>query len=231
MNPLQPLSDAVRWLIPHQTTLLFFGAILVLIPLILRLLNKDESVTPLDEEQRKSFIAYLKTRKWGILICNFIAFFYGLILITASIFFTLDAVRGLPTADYFTIVWLFVLGAILNMQPARSVPWSPVVGVVVGWVAASYMMSTLAPMLSDLGTSYSLFGGLVLIFSVVAWIILRYIEDWITVVGRALGATVPAAVVAGVALLQALLLLFGFSLEPIVIYILQNIQTWIGGII
>jgi len=210
VNPLQPVSDAIRWLIPHQSTLLFIGAVLVLIPLILRL-------------------AYLKTRKWATLIVNFIAFFYGLILITASIFFTLDAIRGLPTADYFTIVWLFVLGAVLNMQPARSVPWSPVVGVVLGWVAASYLVGALSPLISDYGSSMSLFFGLVIIFSVMFWVVLRFAEDWITVIGRALGATVPAAIVAGVALAQALLLLFGVSFEPIVVYMLENIYHWFGG--
>jgi len=146
-------------------------------------------------------------------IVSFFGFFVGILLIvTAGIAWSTQS-----QVDNYTIYLLIIAGLALFLRPIKDVPWAALLGMIVGGLAAGivYFFFPLPETVIGIASTW-IYLAIFLIPAVIVYIVFKFIEDLLKLVGMILSSKPVTFIVGLVCIAQGVLLLLNMNLFAII---------------
>lgn len=145
-------------------------------------------------------------------IISFFGFFVGILLIvTAGVAWSTQA-----QVDNYTILLLIIAGLALFLRPIKDIPWAALLGLIVGGLAIGivYFFFPLPETVVGIASMW-IYLAIFLIPAVFVYIIFKFIEDLLKLIGMILGSKPVTFIVGIVCITQGVLLLLNMNLFAI----------------
>jgi hypothetical protein len=146
-------------------------------------------------------------------IVSFFGFFVGILMIVTGVA-TLSI--GTPQVDTYTGYLLIVAGLALFLRPIKDIPWAAVLGLIVGGLCAGlvYFFFPLPETVLGIASPW-VYLVIFLIPAVIVYMVFKFIEDLLKLVGMVLGSKPVTFIVGLVCIAQGVLLLLNMNLFAI----------------
>jgi hypothetical protein len=146
-------------------------------------------------------------------IVSFFGFFVGILLIVTGVA-TLSI--GTPQIDTYTGYLLVVAGFALFLRPIKDIPWAAVLGLIAGSFCTGivYFFFPLPETVLGIASTW-VYLAIFLIPAVVVYMVFKFIEDLLKLVGTVLGSKPVTFIVGLVCIAQGALLLLNMNLFAI----------------
>jgi hypothetical protein len=145
-------------------------------------------------------------------IVSFFGFFVGILLIvTAGVAWSTQA-----QVDNYTIYLLIIAGLALFLRPIKEIPWAALLGLIVGGLAVAivYFFFPLPETVIGI-TSTWIYLAIFLIPAVLVYMVFKFIEDLLKLIGMILGSKPVTFIIGLVCIAQGVLLLLNMNLFAI----------------
>jgi hypothetical protein len=145
-------------------------------------------------------------------IVSFFGFFVGILLIvTAGIAWSTQG-----QVDTYTLYLLIIAGLALFLRPIKDIPWAALLGLIVGGLAASivYFFFPLPETVVGIASTW-IYLAIFLIPAVIIYMVFKFIEDLLKLIGMILGSKPVTFIVGLVCIAQGVLLLLNMNLFAI----------------
>jgi hypothetical protein len=145
-------------------------------------------------------------------IVTFFGFFVGILLIvTAGVVWSTQA-----QVDNYTIYLLIIAGLALFLRPIKEIPWAALLGLIVGGltVAIIYFFFPLPETVVGIASTW-IYLAIFLIPAVLVYMVFKFIEDMLKLIGMILGSKPVTFIVGLVCIAQGVLLLLNMNLFAI----------------
>jgi hypothetical protein len=145
-------------------------------------------------------------------IVSFFGFFVGILLIvTAGIAWSTQG-----QVDTYTLYLLIIAGLALFLRPIKDIPWAALLGLIVGGLAASivYFFFPLPETVVGIASMW-IYLVIFLIPAVIVYMVFKFIEDLLKLIGMILGSKPVTFIVGLVCITQGVLLLLNMNLFAI----------------
>jgi hypothetical protein len=145
-------------------------------------------------------------------IVSFFGFFVGIFLIvTAGVAWSTHA-----QVDNYTIYLLIIAGLALFLRPIKDIPWAALLGIIVGGLALSivYFFFHLPETVIGISSTW-VYLAIFLIPAVLVYMVFKFIEDLLKLIGMILGSKPVTFIIGLVCIAQGILLLLGMNLFAI----------------
>jgi hypothetical protein len=143
---------------------------------------------------------------------SFFGFFVGILLIvTAGIAWSTQG-----QVDTYTLYLLIIAGLALFLRPIKDIPWAALLGLIVGGLAASivYFFFPLPETVVGIASMW-IYLVIFLIPAVIVYMVFKFIEDLLKLIGMILGSKPVTFIVGLVCITQGVLLLLNMNLFAI----------------
>ena len=143
-------------------------------------------------------------------ILSFFGFFAGILLVvTGGVAWQTQT----PQVDTYTIYLLIIAGLVLILRPIKDFPWAALLGLIAGGLCAGavYFFFPLPESVFGIG-SFWIYIIIFLIPGVIVYMIFKFIEDILKMVGTILGSRPITFIIGIVCIAQGILLLIGSNL-------------------
>ncbi len=148
-------------------------------------------------------------------IISFFGFFVGILLIiTGAAAWQSQAVN----IDSYTIYLLIIAGLVLMLKPIKDFPWAALLGLIAGGLCtwAVYFFFPLSGPVLGIAPIW-IYLIIFLIPAVIVYMVFKFIEDVMKLIGTILGSRPVSLIVGFVCLFQGILLLLGYNLFTIIL--------------
>ncbi len=146
-------------------------------------------------------------------IVSFFGFFVGILLIVTG---AAALSMGTSQGDLYTKYLLIVAGLALFLRPIKDIPWAALLGLIVGGLCAGivYFFFPLQGPVFGISSIW-VYLLIFLIPAVLVYIVFKFIEDLLKLIGTLLGSKPVTFIVGLVCIAQGVLLLLGMNLFSI----------------
>jgi hypothetical protein len=146
-------------------------------------------------------------------IVSFFGFFVGILLIITG---AAGLSIGTPQVDTYTGYLLIIAGLALFLRPVKDIPWAAVLGLIVGGLCAGlvYFFFPLPETVLGIASPW-VYLVIFLIPAVIVYMVFKFIEDLLKLVGMVLGSKPVTFIVGLVCIAQGVLLLLNMNLFAI----------------
>ncbi len=148
-------------------------------------------------------------------IISFFGFFAGIILlITGAAAWQTHA----PQVDTYTIYLLIIAGLVLILRPIKDFPWAALIGLIVGGLCAGavYFFYPLSDTVFGISSTW-IYLLIFLIPAVLVYMVFKFIEDVLKLIGTLLASRPVTLIVGFVCIAQGILLLLDMNLFTILL--------------
>jgi hypothetical protein len=145
-------------------------------------------------------------------IVSFFGFFVGILLIaTAGVAWSIQ-----NQVDNYTIYLLIIAGLALFLRPIKDVPWAALLGLIVGGLVAGivYFFFPLPETVVGIASMW-IYLVIFLIPAVIVYMVFKFIEDLLKLMGMILGSKPVTFIIGLVCITQGVLLLINMNLFAI----------------
>ena len=145
-------------------------------------------------------------------IVSFFGFFVGILLIvTAGIAWSTQS-----QVDTYTLYLLIIAGLALFLRPIKDIPWAALLGLIVGGLAVSivYFFFPLPETIVGIASTW-IYLAIFFIPAVIIYMVFKFIEDLLKLIGMILGSKPVTFIVGLVCIAQGVLLLLNMNLFAI----------------
>lgn len=145
-------------------------------------------------------------------IVSFFGFFVGILLIvTAGVAWSTQA-----QVDNYTIYLLIIAGLALFLRPIKDIPWAALLGLIVGGLAVGivYFFFPLPATVLGIASTW-VYLAIFLIPAVLVYMVFKFIEDLLKLIGMILGSKPVTFIIGLVCIAQGVLLLLNMNLFAI----------------
>jgi hypothetical protein len=145
-------------------------------------------------------------------IASFFGFFVGILLIV-----TAGVAWSAPSqVDTYTKYLLIIAGLALFLRPIKDIPWAALLGLIVGGlsVGIAYFFFNLPETIIGISSTW-VYLAIFLIPAVLVYMVFKFIEDLLKLIGMILGSKPVTFIVGLVCIAQGVLLLAGMNLFAI----------------
>ena len=143
-------------------------------------------------------------------IISFFGFFVGIILlITGAAAWQTHA----PQVDTYTIYLLIIAGLVLILKPIKDFPWAALLGLIAGGLCAGavYFFFSLPETVFGIASTW-IYLIIFLIPAVIVYMVFKFIEDVLKLIGTLLASKPVTLIVGFVCIAQGVLLLLDMNL-------------------
>jgi hypothetical protein len=146
-------------------------------------------------------------------ILSFFGFFVGILLIVTG---AAAWSMGTPQGDPYTRYLLIVAGLALFLRPIKDIPWAALLGLIVGSLSAGivYFFFPLPETVVGVSSTW-VYLAIFLIPAVIVYMVFKFIEDLLRLIGMILGSKPVTLIVGLVCIVQGVLLLLEMNLFAI----------------
>lgn len=147
-----------------------------------------------------------------IKIVSFFGFFVGMLLIvTAGVTWSTQA-----QVDPYTLYLLIIAGLALFLRPIKDIPWAALLGLIIGGLAVGivYFFFPLPETIFGLASTW-IYLAIFLIPAVIIYMVFKFIEDLLKLIGMILGSKPVTFILGLVCIAQGVLLLLNMDLFSI----------------
>lgn len=147
-----------------------------------------------------------------IKIVSFFGFFVGMLLIvTAGVTWSTQA-----QVDHYTLYLLIIAGLALFLRPIKDIPWAALLGLIIGGLAVGivYFFFPLPETIFGLASTW-IYLAIFLIPAVIIYMVFKFIEDLLKLIGMILGSKPVTFILGLVCIAQGVLLLLNMDLFSI----------------
>jgi hypothetical protein len=148
-------------------------------------------------------------------IVSFFGFFAGIILIiTGAAAWQTQA----PNVDTYTIYLLIIAGLVLILRPIKDFPWAALLGLIAGGLSAGavYFFFPLPETVLGIASIW-VYLIIFLIPAVIVYMVFKFIEDVLKLIGTLLASKPVTLIVGGICIAQGILLLLDKNLFTILL--------------
>ena len=145
-------------------------------------------------------------------ILSFFGFFVGILLIVTGA----AALSTQGLVDNYTQYLLLVAGLALFLRPIKDIPWAALLGLIVGGLSAGivYFFFPLPETVVGISSTW-VYLAIFLIPAVIVYMVFKFIEDLLKLIGTILGSKPVTFIVGIVCIVQGVLLLLDMNLFAI----------------
>lgn len=145
-------------------------------------------------------------------ILSFFGFFVGILLIVTGA----AALSTQGQVDNYTQYLLLVAGLALFLRPIKDIPWAALLGLIVGGLSAGivYFFFPLPETVVGISSTW-VYLAIFLIPAVIVYMVFKFIEDLLKLIGMILGSKPVTLIVGIVCIVQGVLLLLDMNLFSI----------------
>ena len=145
-------------------------------------------------------------------ILSFFGFFVGILLIVTGA----AAWSTQGQVDTYTQYLLLIAGLALFLRPIKDIPWAALLGLIVGGLSAGivYFFFPLPETVVGISSTW-VYLAICLIPAVIVYMVFKFIEDLLKLVGTILGSKPVTLIVGLVCIVQGVLLLLNMNLFTI----------------
>lgn len=147
-----------------------------------------------------------------IKIVSFFGFFVGMLLIvTAGVTWSTQA-----QVDPYTLYLLIIAGLALFLRPIKDIPWAALLGLIIGGLAVGivYFFFPLPETIFGIASTW-IYLAIFLIPAVIIYMVFKFIEDLLKLIGMILGSKPVTFILGLVCIAQGVLLLLNMDLFSI----------------
>ncbi len=147
-------------------------------------------------------------------IISFFGFFVGILLITTgAAAWKFQALN----IDSYTIYLLIIAGLALILKPIKDFPWAALLGLIAGGLCAGavYFFFSLPSSIFGIDSIW-IYLAIFLIPAIIVYMIFKFIEDLLKIIGTILGSKPVTFIVGFMCMAQGILLLLGNNLFTII---------------
>ncbi len=147
-----------------------------------------------------------------IKIVSFFGFFVGMLLIvTAGVTWSTQA-----QVDHYTLYLLIIAGLALFLRPIKDIPWAALLGLIIGGLAVGivYFFFPLPETIFGIASTW-IYLAIFLIPAVIIYMVFKFIEDLLKLIGMILGSKPVTFILGLVCIAQGVLLLLNMDLFSI----------------
>ncbi len=146
-------------------------------------------------------------------IVSFFGFFVGILLIVTG---AAAWSTGTPQVDTYTRYLLIVAGLALFLRPIKDIPWAALLGLIVGGLAVGivYFFFPLPETVVGISSTW-VYLAIFLIPAVLVYMVFKFIEDLLKLIGMVLGSKPVTFIVGLICIAQGVLLLLDMNLFAI----------------
>lgn len=144
-----------------------------------------------------------------IKLVSFFGFFVGMLLIvTAGVTWSTQA-----QVDPYTLYLLIIAGLALFLRPIKDIPWAALLGLIIGGLAVGivYFFFPLPESIFGIASTW-IYLAIFLIPAVIIYMVFKFIEDLLKLIGMILGSKPVTFVLGLVCIAQGVLLLLNMDL-------------------
>ncbi len=144
-----------------------------------------------------------------IKIVSFFGFFVGMLLIvTAGVTWSTQA-----QVDHYTLYLLIIAGLALFLRPIKDIPWAALLGLIIGGLAVGivYFFFPLPETVFGIASTW-IYLAIFLIPAVIIYMVFKFIEDLLKLIGMILGSKPVTFILGLVCIAQGVLLLLNMDL-------------------
>ncbi len=144
-----------------------------------------------------------------IKIVSFFGFFVGMLLIvTAGVTWSTQA-----QVDHYTLYLLIIAGLALFLRPIKDIPWAALLGLIIGGLAVGivYFFFPLPETIFGIASTW-IYLAIFLIPAVIIYMVFKFIEDLLKLIGMILGSKPVTFILGLVCIAQGVLLLLNMDL-------------------
>ena len=148
-------------------------------------------------------------------IVSFFGFFAGIFLIVTG---AASWQAQSPNVDTYTIYLLIIAGLVLILKPIKDFPWAALLGLIAGGfcVGAVYFFFPLTGPIFGIGSIW-IYVIIFLIPAVIVYMVFKFIEDVMKLLGTFLASRPITLIVGFVCITQGILLFLGYNLFTILL--------------
>ncbi|UCC58218.1 MAG: hypothetical protein JSW14_07690 [Candidatus Bathyarchaeum sp.] len=145
-------------------------------------------------------------------ILSFFGFFVGILLIVTGA----AALSTQGQVDNYTQYLLLVAGLALFLRPIKDIPWAALLGLIVGGLSAGivYFFFPLPETVVGISSTW-VYLAIFLVPAVIVYMVFKFIEDLLKLIGMILGSKPVTLIVGIVCIVQGVLLLLDMNLFSI----------------
>jgi hypothetical protein len=143
-------------------------------------------------------------------IVSFFGFFMGILLIvTAAAAWSI----GTSQVNTYTRYLLIIAGLALFLRPIKDIPWAALLGLIVGGLSVGivYFFFPLPETVVGISSTY-VYLAIFLIPAVLVYMVFKFVEDLLKLIGMVLGSKPVTFIVGLVCIVQGVLLLLDMNL-------------------
>lgn len=144
-----------------------------------------------------------------IKLVSFFGFFVGMLLIvTAGVTWSTQA-----QVDPYTLYLLIIAGLALFLRPIKDIPWAALLGLIIGGLAVGivYFFFPLPESIFGIASTW-IYLAIFLIPAVIIYMVFKFIEDLLKLIGMILGSKPVTFILGLVCIAQGVLLLLNMDL-------------------